>query len=236
MKNIDFIHIATLFPVFKNHFEKGKPLPDFFPKLSSLEYDYLKYCMNACDTENRDYDLLRYVLEKNIATNINGVYENIRRVIFLNNIRKIKIKTIYDIGAGHIGYSDILSNIFPNAKIVLVDKKRICTNKYTFIEDNVFNFINYIKGNSDTLIWMSEFLHCKKGNYKILDNSEIKKCHILINELSENDFIDYRLKMTGGEITNPLDIYKYLGQIPFIKYETLFDYRLFYYEPKGDNR
>jgi hypothetical protein len=236
MKNfrltVENIHVMSLYPIFKKFFETGA-VPDELKHLSfiSPEMKYLEYMINAYNPEQRDYHLLRNLLH-DITYYYSNTIINAYKILLPENINKV-----IDIGAGHEGYINILRTFYNDAEFILIDKDEIIVtnDNYNFIQTDIFDYLDSFKGNKNILIHMSEFLHCKKDNLEILKNPEILKCRILINELDafepENEYINYRLKQTGGELIRPLDIYKYLGQIPFIRYKTLFSYRSFFYDP-----
>ena len=244
MLNTDIIHRIAAYPDLCRLFfevetisiDELKNAQNLFLNFNFSENDvlYLLYCLKR-SKNIKDYNLLRKVLYNNTVNSQDIIEKKIRTIIGVKECKNIN--TIYDIGAGHDGYSKILKKIFPKAKIVMIDKNSEImhninkSSNFSIVISDIFEFLDSFKGSENILIWISEFLHCKKKNLDILDFPEIKKCHILINELDYDFFINHRLELSDGKIILPLDIYSKTGQIPFVKYSNMFNYKLFYYEP-----
>jgi len=235
ISKVDQIHHITTYPLFEKFMKGDFILPDFLSiESGSIESLYLEYCMNAYNIDSRDYNFLRNILKLNVIENCNLIERKMFKCMLGYDLHKDKISQIYDIGAGHDEYSSILQKMFSNANITLIDKVYYAS-QYNLIETNIFDWIDKFKGNSNTLVFISEFLHCKENNLDILDNKELKKCHVLINELEHNEFINYRLSLTGGKLIEPADIIKTKGVLQnqkcIVQYKTLFEYYMLYLKP-----
>jgi hypothetical protein len=190
-------------------------------EVSEHDAKYIHYCIHAWDERNylflRDY--LKEMVdkyEKLITSVINGLFP-----------WNLDIRIIYDIGAGHDGYAKILHKIFPNAEIVLIDKYPIkIDSSFHVIQMDIFDENYSLKEGPDTVIWMSEFLHCKKANEKILKSSLIRNSHVFINEVCDK-VIGYRLEQSGGQL------FKFSSEYRLSKYDMHFKYTMGYKEPNN---
>ena len=233
MIRTDKIHYISMHKLFKDFVENDKPLPDFlvaeFPS-DCLEFLYLKYCLNAYAPEKRDYDLLRNFLKTNVLEHSNIIKGILKKILPLN----LPLNLVFDVGAGHNAYMKIIQEIYKEANIILVDKDVNLIDKFFgVIHTDVFDWVKNFKGNENTLIFISEFIHCKKDNLKILDSNELRKCHIVVNELLPNVFIDYRLSLTEGHLIHPQNFKAEfsLDNSNIINYETCFKHYMFYLAP-----
>lgn len=231
----DLIHLLTAYPLIyrrNNIPELPKELEEVLEKISSLDYRYLEYCIHAYTPKNRDYEKLRDFLAFNIKRSRKLLKDTVNMLLKDVELDPKLITKIYDLGAGHYEWAKILKEVFPNADITLVEKSTLIYNpNFTFIQRDVDDWLDTFSDcNSSTLLFMSEFLHCKKDNIKLLESPNINKCHLIINELHPNEtYIDYRLKQTGGGTIDPCDITKYVKS--FIYYKNFFDYYIAYRGP-----
>jgi len=182
--------------------------------LSDIQKIYLQYCLGAGIPENRNYGLLRRFLYENILCHSDICEKALRENIYHLKISPKSIKTIYDVGAGHDGWAQILQKVFPDARIVLIDKNSIVDKNvivgagFKVVNRNIFDCLDneILDYGSDVLYFMSEFLHCKVDNKRLLDYKQLKESQICINELTFNFYnepINNRLKKTGGGFIDP---------------------------------
>jgi hypothetical protein len=214
-------HFLYLYPLLKNKSieEMIELFSQFGITMSEHDAKYIYYNVHAWD-EQRNYPILREYLREMVNMHADLIELMIRRLF---PYQTKDIVQVFDIGAGHDGYADILHRVFSNAEIVLIDKYPIKT-KYTFIEANAFDCLPTLYGNK-TLIWMSEFLHCKKENEEIMRTSLIENSHVLINEVYDK-FVEHRLFQTGG------NSFVFPKEYSCLEYDMHFKYVMGYKEPK----
>lgn len=235
----ELIHLLTAYPLVyrkDNLPELPRELEDTLNTINPTEYIYLDYCIHAYNPKNRNYDMLREFLACNIRRRqLFLIYELEEFMKRFSEINTKKITKIYDLGAGHDEWARLLKIVFPNAKIVLIEKSdtvlsSIFNVRNITVEYWIGNLSQYCNTNN-TLVFMSEFLHCKKDNIKLLKFPEINKCHILINEINPSEtFIDYRLKQTGGGLIHPIVLANKVEN--YHCYENFFNYYFAYRKPK----
>lgn len=206
---------------------------------------YAKYLSRAYSLETRDYNKLLKVLSSNTI-----IFRDILKTIFESGGINRTIYEVIDIGAGHDGYVPILKHIFPNLQTYyLVDKgSPEILLSYEDYGDSIdvkvhngtdaFMFIDQVLSKNNptdafprnTIIFISEFLHCKKDNIRILKTLKGSGYGVLINELVYDPYIDLRLTLSGGRIIQPKECADILigkkVKCDAIMYSTMFNYYL----------
>ena len=217
-------HFMYIYPLLKDKTleELIKVFHYFGFDVSEHDAKYIFYCVHAWE-KKRNYPLLRDYL-KEMVTEFSGVIE-FMLIWYMQYGTLAKIKVVYDIGAGHDGYAKILHKVFPNAEIILIDKYPIvASTPFHVVATDIFDQVCSMKGSSDTVVWMSEFLHCKKENVAILKTQLIKNSHVFINEVYDK-VIGYRLEQTRG------GLFEFPSEYRLSQYDMHFKYTLGYKEP-----
>jgi len=238
----EIVHLISLYPLLYDEPEEEveRILKSFgLEHLAHKKYlTYLMYCLDAYTPDDRDYEKLRDTLYSNSIDNAKLIKGKIQEALRIG-AHCPAIKTIYDIGAGHEGYADILQEVYPNAKIILIDKAKIKSTKYKTKKMTAEKFLDNLKPSSSTLLFFSEFFHCKGRAKKLLVHNNAARCCILVNELLNNPFIKFRLQQTDGDLIQVSDVVSLLKLngngsdtcIRHSRYETMFPYYMVSYYP-----
>lgn len=210
--------------------------------------NYAQYLSEAYNLEYRDYSKLLNILASNTI-----IFKNILKTVFEACVIDRTIHEVIDIGGGHDGYVPILKHVFPNLQSYYIIDKRISKelffktkhdcgykdlNVKIYDKTDAFDFIKSMLSHSNptnafprnAVIFMSEFLHCKRDNIKILEFLKGSGYGILINELIYDPYIDLRLTLSGGKIVQPKECADVLigkkVKCDAIMYSTMFNYYL----------
>lgn len=230
---VDAIHLMSIYPLLKRYFKYEIPklskdenefVFEILNKLTYAECLYLEYCLNSHIPDLRNYGLLREALRINISNNRDLFLAQLKSLISMGNFKNT-IEVVYDIGAGHDAWGKILKEVFPQASIILIDKAKILSTSFETFQIDIMKDIDHLNSGYRVLFFMSEFLHCKESNLEILKSPTIVNSHLIINELWDNPFIDFRLKQTGGKLISPSIFQKWQ---PMSMYKMLFDYYMVY--------
>jgi len=197
--------------------------------LTPYQKKYLKYCLDADNVSNRNYDLLREFLCDNIVAHRQAILSAFKESCSGVELDPNSIKLIYDVGAGHDGWADILQGVFPKATIILIDKGLYFSEKYMLTREDIFNIIDQLSHGDHVLYFLSEFLHCKKKNYDLLGTTQLVNSNVMINELCHNIWIQKRLNLSGGRLLDSRDTEDHSeffkrGHDYFVNYQSSFEY------------
>jgi len=217
-------HFMYIYPLLKDKTleELIKVFHYFGFDVSEHDAKYIFYCVHAWEKE-RNYPTLRDYLKEMVDQSAWTIELAIRHLFRPRDFADIEI--VYDIGAGHDGYAKILYTVFPNAEIILIDKYPIVASiPFHVVTTDIFDQVCSLKGGSNTVVWMSEFLHCKKENVAILKTQLIKNSHVFINEVYDK-VIGYRLEQTRG------GLFQFPPEYRLLEYDMHFKYTLGYKEP-----
>jgi hypothetical protein len=238
----EIIHLISIYPLLYDETEEEveKILKYFnLEHLINKKYlDYLMYCLDAYTPEDRDDNRLRRVSYSNVVDNASVIKNKIKEAMRIG-AHCPSIKTIYDIGSGHDGYADVLQEIYPKAKITLIDNFKIENSKYKTRKIKADKFLDNLKPNTSTLLFFSDFMQHKGKSLSLLVHDKASQCCILVNELLTNAFIKYRLQQTDGDIVPVSDVVNHLKLntsgsevcIRHSRYETMFPYYMVSYYP-----
>lgn len=173
-------------------------------ELSPEEIIYVDYCSTSEDPAKRSYDQLRKWLAWNVEDN-HGVLERMLETCakFLRD-NWLEPCNIFDIGAGHTAWFDLLGHVWPEAQVFAVDRFKIDGLDWRSIEEDAVEFLAGLREEKPTLLFMSEFLHGKLRSLETLKLESIKDCAILVVEPDAQEHaIGDRLKLTGGGLLTP---------------------------------
>ena len=172
-------------------------------------------------TNPETYNLLREYLAYSIKSDK-------KLTTFFRAFTPRNYKFIYDIGSGHFEFAKIFKSLCSDARIFSIDKEDIShMNKpddIVFIKSDVFDFLDdahHAKIDfSNTLFFMSDFLHCKLSNLSIFRHPAFDKIRpdFLVRENIYSPFIQKRLKLIGGELIDPVNLIKLMeiyGKVEF---------------------
>lgn len=200
-----------------------------------ITLQYFMYLKNAYDVDKRDYQALRRLLTLIQIMYRPTLQEATETVVINQGIDTSEVRYVYDLGAGHSKWWDILLQTFPRIEsLYRVDKeaqvfKDPMHNVYVQnVNQDVDEFLASRKcgGGPQHLYFMSELLHCKQRNFRFLTNEKISQSNLIVNELGDNPFINYRLMMTGGGLISSNNVkYKSGSQDWSVAlYQAYFDY------------
>jgi len=198
-------------------------------RLQPYQKKYMRYCLDGDEVSKRDYNLLREFLRDNIVVHRQDILLAFRKSCSDVGLDLDSISLIYDVGAGHDGWADILQAIFPKAMIILIDKGLHFSEKYRFRREDIFNIIAILSQGEHVLYFLSEFLHCKKKNFELLDTTQLVNSNVMINELCHNIWIQKRLSLSGGKLLDSWDISERIQffndrENSFVNYQSSFEY------------
>lgn len=179
--------------------------------LDNIQKIYLQYCLGAEEPAKRNYGLLRRFLYENVLYHADVCELVLRECVNHLKLDPKSIRVVYDVGAGHDGWARILKRMFPDARVVLIDKNTVLYNEgvgFQVVNKNIFDCLkeDYLEYGPDVLYFMSEFLHCKIDNKRVLTSEAMRQSQICINELDFNFYnepIHHRLQKTGGGLIDP---------------------------------
>ena len=197
-------------------------------RLTGAERTYVEYCASSGDPGKRSYDDLRAWLKSNVERNRGTLKTMLARSAQFLADRDETPTTIFDVGAGHDAWVRLLQEVWPSAQVFAVDRFKIPGMDYHSIEQDAVEFLETFKEEEPTLLFLSEFVHCKPRNLDVLSCHSVAGCAKLIVELDPSErAIDDRLRITGGGLLDPLQGLALLGtthETLLQRYESTFRY------------
>jgi len=206
-------------------------------QLTQIAQNYYSYMCQAYNPDKRDYPLLRLVLANIQKEWYASILSHLREVIAQSGIQLDAITHVYDLGCGTSLWWEMFIQICPNLEMVTcIDKDQHMTDtmhpnmgRIQILIDDALHDDIICQSGSHVVYFMSELLHCKEENMQILVHRKLEQSNVIVNELATNDFVDARLRMTGGKLLEPGDIEDVCSTTlawSVVRYVTFFNYYL----------
>ncbi len=218
-------HVAALW---HSLYEEGKAELANGIGLTPDELIYVEYAANE-DPSKRDYDQLRKWLGANVAKYehrcINDKLQQCAAFLKANDAAP---QVIYDVGAGHGEWCRLLQGAWPKAEVLAIDRFAIPELGSRSLVQDAPEFLRGFEPEYPTLLFMSEFLHCKQEHVKLLGLPNLDGCSMLVVELDKQEVaIDDRLHVTGGGLLDPVQTLRAHGGYEsalLLRHEATFRY------------
>lgn len=201
------------------------------------EWAYIDYHANAHDIRARDYDQLRGFLKWNVEKHRDD--HVLRLQVARSMLGKRKIDLVWDVGAGHGAWSSILAAAFPDAIVAMLDRFPIETSEERIVarEGDALQVIAETAPDPGSLFFMSEWVHCKEANLKILSHQTLAASPIIVVELDPTEApIEARLRQVGGRLLSADELFAAMpNHVPIngSRFEATFRYHLHAMMPKA---